>query len=83
MAKDIDDEYGELHAVAETIERVERVPGLLRCWDVEQLLDQGSVFVIEPGGKLDDGTEVYQVLRCARRIEAENQPSAQARSETN
>lgn len=66
------DEYGELAALAEQIETVTRVPGLLRSWDLQSVVSHDAAYVVEPAGHLDDGTPVYQVLKCALRTDNQN-----------
>jgi hypothetical protein len=40
-----------------------RIPGLLRCWEIEQLLELGPDFHIEAAGEADDGTPLFAVYR--------------------
>jgi hypothetical protein len=40
-----------------------RVPGLLRRWELEQVVTAGAEFRIEEAGELSDKTEVFAVYR--------------------
>lgn len=40
-----------------------RVPGLLRRWELEQVVTAGAEFRIEDAGELSDKTEVFAVYR--------------------
>jgi hypothetical protein len=50
--------------VAETEEAAfVRVPGLLRRWEIEQLLEPGCVLHVEEAGAAEDGTPLFAVYR--------------------
>ena len=38
-----------------------RVPGLLRCWEISQVVSTGAEFLIEDAGQLTDHTRLYAV----------------------
>lgn len=40
-----------------------RVPGLLRRWEIERVLDPGSEIHVEQAGEAADGTPLYAVYR--------------------
>ncbi|WP_193140974.1 hypothetical protein [Meridianimarinicoccus sp. MJW13] len=40
----------------------ERVPGLYGAWDLGMLLEEGRCYLIEDGGRTDDGQPLYMVF---------------------
>ncbi len=40
-----------------------RLPGLLRRWEIEQVLEHGAEFHIEEAGETADGTLLFAVYR--------------------
>ncbi|WP_272011134.1 hypothetical protein [Roseovarius sp. ZX-A-9] len=48
--RDIDDDY-------------ERLPGLFGAWDFGMLLEEGRSYLIEDGGRTQDGQPLYMVFR--------------------
>ena len=40
-----------------------RLPGLYLAWDFALLLEQGQTYMIEDGGRTDDGQALYLVFR--------------------
>jgi hypothetical protein len=40
----------------------ERLPGLFGAWDFGMLLEQGRSYLIEDGGRTDDGQPLYMVF---------------------
>lgn len=40
-----------------------RIPGLLRRWEIEQLIEPGPDFHIEAAGEADDGTPLFAVYK--------------------
>ncbi len=38
-----------------------RLPGLLRRWEIEQVVEAGREFYIEEAGKACDGTQLFAV----------------------
>lgn len=40
-----------------------RIPGLLRRWEIEQVLEPGADVCIEEAGKASDGETLYAVFR--------------------
>ncbi len=43
-----------------------RLPGLLRRWEIERVLELGSDFHIEEAGEAADGTPLFAVYRCEK-----------------
>jgi hypothetical protein len=44
-------------------ESFERLPGLLRSWEIERVLEPGADFHIEEAGAARDGTPLFAVYR--------------------
>jgi hypothetical protein len=44
-------------------ERFVRLPGLLRRWEIERVLEQGADYHIEGAGMSRDGTSLFAVYR--------------------
>ncbi len=44
-------------------EEYERLPGLFRAWDFGMLLEEGRSFLIEDGGRTQDGQPLYMVFQ--------------------
>lgn len=42
----------------------ERVPGLFGTWDFALLLEEGHCYLIEDGGRTDDGQALFMVFHC-------------------
>jgi hypothetical protein len=40
-----------------------RIPGLLRRWEIEQLIEPGPDFHIEAAGEAEDGTPLFAVYK--------------------
>jgi hypothetical protein len=40
-----------------------RVPGLLRRWEIERLLEPGCALHVEEAGEAEDGTPLFAVYR--------------------
>jgi hypothetical protein len=55
-------------------ESFERLPGLLRSWEIERVLEPGSDFHIEEAGMARDGTLLFAVYR--RGPERHGRPNA-------
>jgi len=49
----------------------ERLPGLHRPWELEQVIQPGRSYVVQDGGKTADGTPLFTIYRerCRRRPE--------------
>jgi hypothetical protein len=47
----------------EPLEEFIRVPGLLRRWELEQVVTSGAAYRIEEAGELSDKTQVFAVYR--------------------
>ena len=45
-------------------ERFVRLPGLLRRWEIPEVLQTGCVLHVEEAGEADDGTPLYAVYRA-------------------
>ncbi|QQA42006.1 hypothetical protein [Pelagovum pacificum] len=41
----------------------ERLPGLFGAWDFGMLLEDGRTYLVEDGGRTDDGQALYMVFR--------------------
>ena len=55
-------ETEELHRETEA-ETFVRIPGLLRSWEIQLLLEPGCVLRVEDAGEADDGTPLFAVYR--------------------
>ena len=44
-------------------DELERLPGLFSAWDLGQLVEAGRAYVIEDGGRTDDGLPLFMVFR--------------------
>lgn len=44
----------------------ERLPGLFRAWDFGLLLEEGRSYLIEDGGRTDDGQALYMVFHSPK-----------------
>ena len=54
----------EIGSATETEEAVSvRVPGLLRRWEIEHLLEPGCTLHVEEAGEAEDGTPLFAVYR--------------------
>lgn len=42
---------------------LERLPGLFNAWDLGLLVEAGRAYVIEDGGRTDDGLPLFMVYR--------------------
>lgn len=52
---------------APTEGQFKRVPGLIRLWELEALVEPGVVFQIEEAGRAEDGTKLFSLFRrCSR-----------------
>lgn len=45
-----------------TDDNYDRVPGLFSAWDFALLLEEGRSYLIEDGGRTDDGQPLYMVF---------------------
>jgi hypothetical protein len=53
----------DLELLLEPPEEFIRVPGLLRRWEIEQVVTSGAEYRIEEAGELSDKTQVFAVYR--------------------
>jgi len=56
----------DLNLDVDPIEDFVRIPGLLRRWEIEQVVTSAADFHIEPAGELADKTQVFAVYRRER-----------------
>ena len=52
-----------LNATPDLLESFVRIPGLLRRWEISQVIQPGTDFHIEDGGATDDGTRLFVVYQ--------------------
>lgn len=52
-----------LELALDSLEDFTRVPGLLRRWEIEQVVTSGAEYRIEEAGELSDRTQVFAVYR--------------------
>ena len=52
-----------LELALDALDDFTRVPGLLRRWEIEQVVTSGAEYRIEEAGELSDKTQVYAVYR--------------------
>lgn len=45
-----------------------RLPGLLRRWEIERVLEPGADYRVEEAGMARDGTPLFAVYRCGPSI---------------
>jgi hypothetical protein len=53
----------ELELELDPLDDFDRVPGLLRRWEIEQVVTSGAEYRIEEAGELSDKTQVFAVYR--------------------
>ena len=54
-----------------------RLPGLLRRWEIERVLEPGADYRVEEAGMARDGTPLFAVYRCGSSV-LEGRREAQA-----
>ena len=59
------DGKGDAMCMTPLIDDFERVLGLYRGWDVPMLLEEGRTYLVEDGGRTDDGQPLYFVFTRA------------------
>jgi len=47
----------------EICDAYERIPGLLRSWELEQVLQPGNSYIVRDGGKTVDGLPLFTIYR--------------------
>jgi hypothetical protein len=47
----------------EICDTYERIPGLLRSWELEQVLRPGSSYIVRDGGRTADGMPLFTIYR--------------------
>jgi hypothetical protein len=63
----------ELELTLDPLENFVRLPGLLRRWEISQVVQSSADYRIEPAGQTDDGTPVFAVYhREHTRLDAED-----------
>ena len=56
-------EQGETPTPTPDEGQLARVPGLIRLWELEALVEPGAAFQIEEAGRAEDGTKLYSLFR--------------------
>lgn len=49
----------------------QRVPGLYGAWDFAMLIEEGRSYLIEDGGRTDDGQALFMVFERAAECEGD------------